>query len=350
LVVDDERSMRQVIYQMLQYAGYDCLIAANGSSALELMRDNPIDVVITDIVMPGINGIELTQRIKKEFNADVIVITGYAKDYSFGQIIEKGASDFIKKPIRANELIVRLKRVLRERAVLEDRNRAEKALIASESQLRALATRMKEMEEDLRKELARELHDRVGQNLTALSINLNVLKNYLSCESIGKTKRILDESMELVVETAEHIRDVMARLRPVGLDDYGLVAAINWYGERFSARTGMVVKIHVEGYTNRLPISLETGFFRIAQEAFTNIAKHAQANNVIVTLKDFDGRVRFTIFDDGKGFDANIIHIPGKDTGWGIVSMKERARALNGIFRVNSEPGKGTTVLVEVER
>ncbi len=353
LVVDDKRNMRDVISQILRYAGYDCKAVTSGEEALAHMRDHRVDVLITDIVMPGIDGMELTRRVKKEFNADVMIMTGYAKNYSFEEIIEKGASDFIEKPIRANELIIRLRRILKERSVLEDWNRTQAALVESENRLRALSSRLKETEENLRKELARELHDTVGQNLTALNLNLNVLKNFLPRAAVEKSDGILEDSMKLVVETTNHVRDVMARLRPVGLDDYGLVSALNWYGKRFSSRTGIPVKIHDNGNIKRLKPSLETELFRIAQEALTNIAKHADANNVDIFLTHHKGSVKLVISDNGKGFDmesvsSELAHIADRKTGWGLISMKERTHAIEGKLRIDSTPGKGTSVEIEV--
>jgi signal transduction histidine kinase len=348
LVVDDEKNLREVVSQMVRYAGFDCVAAQNGDGALDILQNVPVDVMVTDIVMPGMDGIELTLRTKKEFNVGVIVMTGYAKDYSFEQIIEKGADDFIEKPIRANELIIRLKRLIREREILDERNCAEAMLRDSENQLRALAVRLQEVEEEMRKEIARELHDRMGQNLTALNLNLNIIKNYLSDESLKKTEPILSDSMKLVVEATEHVRDVMAMLRPVGLDDYGLVSAMRWYGKCFSARTGIPVYVVADENYERLPVSMETELFRIAQEAFNNILKHAHANRVEVSYTRNKERIRFVIADNGEGFDPGAVSDGSEKIGWGLLLMKERARAVQGKLFVDSRPGKGTAVEVEV--
>ncbi len=348
LVVDDEKNLREVVSQMIRYAGFDCVTAQSGDDALLVLRRIPVNILVTDIVMPGIDGIQLTQRVKKEFDVGVIVMTGYAKDYSFEQVIEKGADDFIEKPIRTNELIVRLKRLIREREIIDERNRAENMLKDSENQLRALSVRLKAVEEEMRKEIARELHDRMGQNMTVLNLNLNILKNNLSDKALKRNETILSDSIKIVVETTEHVRDIMAMLCPVGLDDYGLVSALRWYGKSFKARTGIPVEVFADEHYERLPISMERELFRITQEAFNNILKHAHANQVKVTYMRSNGRIRLVISDDGDGFDPDAISDGSEKIGWGLLLMRERAHAICGKLNVSSHPGRGTSVEVDL--
>ncbi len=128
LVVDDEEIIREMLQETIEYAGYDCVIAADGAQALGMLDEKPVDVIITDIKMPGISGIELLREAKKRHDVDVIVMTGFIEDFTYEMIIELGASDFIGKPFRNKELIVRLKRVLRERNLLRERRRAHREL------------------------------------------------------------------------------------------------------------------------------------------------------------------------------------------------------------------------------
>jgi putative two-component system response regulator len=124
MVVDDEPPIREVFRMALEHTGYFCEVAENGNDALEKLKHSPIDVVITDIQMPGINGIELVKLIRERYDTDVIVMTGHVEDFTYDTIIELGARDFIHKPVRLTELLVRLKRVLNERALLSERNQA----------------------------------------------------------------------------------------------------------------------------------------------------------------------------------------------------------------------------------
>jgi PAS domain S-box-containing protein len=233
---------------------------------------------------------------------------------------------------------------------ITERKQAEKELKRSHKQLRALAARLSEVEEAERLRLAQELHDQVGQNLTALGINLNILPNLLSVKSTVRIGERLKDSQKLLEETIEKIRDVMADLRPSVLDDYGLLAAIRWYGEQFSNRTNIDIMIHGEELKPRLPMSVETTMFRISQEALTNIAKHSHAKKAIINLKEIDDKVQLSIADDGIGFDPETVYKMKKEMVWGLHAMKERAEALGGKFIVESKPVKGTKIIVEIKR
>ncbi len=136
LVVDDEEAVRNVTREGIKRAGYECSIARNGEEALTFLEETNVDVVITDIMMPGIDGVGLTKIVKEKYDSDIIIMTAYIEDFSYEAVIGKGASDFIEKPAGVRELIVRLKRVLRERAVLAERNRAEERLQHSLEKLR----------------------------------------------------------------------------------------------------------------------------------------------------------------------------------------------------------------------
>ncbi len=125
LVVDDEDSIRDMVLQGIKQAGFRGLSARNGEEAMALMEKNTIDVVISDIHMPGMNGIELTRKIKNKFNSAIIIMTGFIKDFSYENVIAEGADDFIQKPLMLEELELRLQRVLRERVILSERNQAE---------------------------------------------------------------------------------------------------------------------------------------------------------------------------------------------------------------------------------
>lgn len=160
----------------------------------------------------------------------------------------------------------------------------------------------------------------------------------------------LNDSLLLVEQTAEQIRDIMSSLRPPVLDDYGLLAALLWYGERFARRTDIKVLIEGEEPVPRLAVRVENTLFRIVQEALTNVAKHAQATQVTVTIQEDDGTLRLVVIDNGIGFDP--AHLPYQDVGrgLGLLIMKERAEAVGGVFRIESHPGGGTKLIVEVVR
>jgi PAS domain S-box-containing protein len=216
-------------------------------------------------------------------------------------------------------------------------------------ELRTLTARLAEVEESERRRLARELHDRVGQSLTALGINLNILRGQFPLKAAGKSTDRLEDSLRLVEETIGSIRNVMTDLRPPVLDDYGLVAALRWYGTQFSTRTGVPTQVRGEEPTPRLPPDMETGLFRIAQEALTNVSKHARATQIRITLETGADNVRLTIADDGVGFDPKLLREHGEGSGWGLINIRERAEALGGKLQVDTALGKGTRISVQVE-
>jgi signal transduction histidine kinase/DNA-binding NarL/FixJ family response regulator len=233
---------------------------------------------------------------------------------------------------------------------ITERKRAEEALHQYAQRLRTLATQMAEVEEAERKRLARELHDQVGQSLTALGINLNIVRTQMPKEATDVVLSRLDDSLALVEQTTERIRDVMADLRPPVLDDYGLVAALRWCGEQFASRTGIAISVHGEELDPRLPADVETVLFRIAQEALTNATKHAQATQVTMAVKVDDETVRLVVADDGVGFDLTRLSEPGERRGWGLLNMTERAEAAGGRCHIESRPAQGTKITVEVPR
>jgi signal transduction histidine kinase len=211
----------------------------------------------------------------------------------------------------------------------------------------AKATRRQvEVQEAERRALAGQLHDLVGQNLAGLSINLNVVKSQLSLGDGSRIGDRLNDSLGLVEETIESIRDVMAELRPAVLDDYGLTAGLRWYAEKFSSRTGVPTAVIERGPSRRLTPPAEAALFRIAQEALANTAKYAEARNAAVAIETKGESVSLVIEDDGRGFDQRTTPQPVKDHGWGLMIMRERAEAVGGQLTVESEPGSGTRVIV----
>lgn len=218
-------------------------------------------------------------------------------------------------------------------------------------QLRALTGRLAETREVERKALARELHDQVGQNLTALNLNLNIicarLQNATSAAT-GPVETLLDDSLQLIEQTTERVQNVMANLRPPVLDDYGLVEALRWYGAQLATRVSFTITVEGQEPEPRLTSSVENALFRITQEALTNVTKHAQAGQVTVTVEMDNGTVRLIITDNGLGFDSAGRANATKRRSWGLITMAERTEAVGGRFKIESDSGQGTKVIVEV--
>jgi PAS domain S-box-containing protein len=222
---------------------------------------------------------------------------------------------------------------------------------AQQRRFRALAGRLAEVEETTRQRLARDLHDRVGPNLTALNLNLNVVRNLLPLTEMDpRIEARLEDSFRLTEQTVEQIRNIMAELRPAVLDDYGLLAGLRWLAQQFAERTELETTVQGEVALQRLPADVETACYRIAEEALNNIAKHAQATEVTLRLEVTANTVRLLITDNGCGFDLDGTRYRRREVagGWGLTIMRERAEALGGHFQVETAVGHGTKVAVEV--
>jgi PAS domain S-box-containing protein len=231
---------------------------------------------------------------------------------------------------------------------ISERKQAEQALQQSHQQLQHLTARLGEVEGRERHNLARELHDRVGQSLTALSINLSIVQSQLSAASAQQIGTRLTDSFQLIDETVEHVRDVMANLYPPVLADYGLAAALRWYGERFSRHTTIAVRVEEDGSTSsRLPAHLEAVLFRVAQEALNNVARHAQARQIMIQLTT-GATVQLCIQDDGCGFDPAQAITTDEHSGWGLRAMRERVEAVGGSLDLHAAPGQGTSVCAQI--
>jgi PAS domain S-box-containing protein len=259
------------------------------------------------------------------------------------------------RPFSMDERIVRPDGAVRElrthgQVVRDEGGRALKMVGAcmdvteqkrSEAALRALSRRLVQAEENERRRIARELHDRVGQNLSALNINLDILLGRLG---EGALRRRLEDSLKLVDATLQSIENVMADLRPALLDEYGLAAALAWYGEEYSQRTGIRVGVTAAEASRGLAPETAVALFRIAQEALNNAAKHSSATTIEVGLEESEGELVLSVRDDGRGFDPAA----APRGRWGMTTMRERAEAAGGRLVVDSAPGAGTIVRAAV--
>lgn len=218
------------------------------------------------------------------------------------------------------------------------------------AELRALAAKLQNLQEAERKALAQELHDRVGQNLTGLSINLGLIRSTLSPVSLEQVQGRIADCVGLVGNTMECVRDVMAELHPPGLSEYGLPTALKLCCEQLSKRTGMRLTITANEPLARPDREFENALFRIAQEALMNAIRHSQARKVTVSLKPAGDGLSLCVADDGVGFDTSTQSSLAEGGRFGLITMRERAEAAGGEFRVESRPGMGTKVVVVLKR
>jgi signal transduction histidine kinase len=205
-----------------------------------------------------------------------------------------------------------------------------------------LSRRLVTAQEAERRNIARELHDEIGQALTVMQLNLQAM--LLSPVTDVVSPR-LNESLVLVERVLEQVRDISLNLRPSILDDLGLEPALRWYTERQAALVGLIAGFHADSLEQRLDPVVETECFRIAQEALTNVVRHSQAKSVTVELREKDGQLHLRVRDDGVGFDVAVVRERAvRGTSLGLLSMEERAVLAGGRLEFNSAPGRGTEV------
>jgi signal transduction histidine kinase len=246
----------------------------------------------------------------------------------------------------ANSIIVPLYNLpLMLSIVLIAFQRHRRQLRTTAEEVRQLYVRLANVEDDERRALHAALHDRVGANLAALRIELDVASSMMSPTESSGVQRHLAGAREIATETIVMARDLMAELRPSALDDYGLVAALRNFAESQGSRMDLSIDVVGEDLTPRPDMLVEGALFRIAQEAVINAARHASATRVGLRVGARDGRVSLTIEDDGVGFD---LRAPGVGPAhWGLKNMRERARAVGGTLVVETAPGSGTRVTAE---
>jgi signal transduction histidine kinase len=227
---------------------------------------------------------------------------------------------------------------------ITERKRSEEQLKQSRQRLRDLASHLQSIREEERSRIAREIHDELGQALTALKMDTHWIGQRLS-----KDQQLLLEKAKsmskLIDTTVQSVQRISSELRPGLLDDLGLSAAVEWQANEFRNRTGIACETISDPEDIALNQALSTAVFRIFQEALTNIARHANARRVEVILKEKYGKVRLTVRDNGKGITEKQI---SDARSFGLIGMRERVHSFRGELRISGAPDKGTTVEVSI--
>lgn len=208
-------------------------------------------------------------------------------------------------------------------------------------ELRSLSLQTAKALEDERRLISRELHDQIGQLLTAIQMKFNKIE---VSKDPSERSRYVQEGKALVYRTVTAARDLAMGLRPSVLDDLGLVAALEWQAREFKRRSGILVNLNLDGNLSELPEGHRTCLYRIVQEALTNCGRHSQAEHVELTVHGGKDQISLTVWDDGKGFDAK----QSTRRGLGLVGIEERVRELGGNAKIHSQAGKGTLLEVQI--
>ena len=357
LMVDDNPMVLFAMGHLLRTEGFTVFEAKDGAECLVKARAEQPDLVLLDVMLPDINGVELCRKIKSspETSQLFVVLLSSIETSPDSQItgLEAGADGYITRPIENRELVARVQAMLRirlaETALRKahddlERRVAERTeeLSRANGALKALSLRMVDVQEAERRFLARELHDEIGQTVTCLKL---VLETSLRPESPAQ-QQSFDEALGLINDLIERVRQLSINLRPQMLDDLGLMTALDWHLKRYQKQTGIAVQFRHTPMPERLEPGLETAIFRIVQEALTNVARHARVKVVTVRVWANAGRAGVQIEEAGAGFD--VATVLARRASSGVAGMKERAELLGGEFTLESSPGHGTCLTVEL--
>ncbi len=382
LLVDDTPNNLDVLVDFLQAYGFGLRIARSGESALRRVGYDAPSLILLDVLLPGIDGFETCRQLQAEpatRDIPIIFMTSLANAEDKVRGFEAGAVDYVTKPLQQAEVLARITTHLRQRAhtqtlqaqnrQLVDSHQVEKerllqAVAQQRSQLRTLAAKLTDVQEDERQRLARELHDEMGQALTAIRMNLAAVDKALAATASTRTRERLAEAAQLADDTLEQIRELALDLRPAMLDDLGLVPALRWYVNRFAKRTETTVDFAASGFAEQRRLSplLETALYRILQEALTNVARHAAASRVQLHLaveapaastatptpNAKIPEVVAVIQDNGRGFDPEAPAPANRASGVGLLGMRERVTLLGGTWQLDSAPGAGTQIQIRI--
>lgn len=350
LIVDDEPVARQTLGALLESYGYQLGMAENGLEGVQKAREMHPDVILLDVMMPIMDGFEVCRRLRADpevAEVPIILITALDDRDSRLAGLEAGADDFLAKPFDSLELTIRLntlRRVDRYRRLVEEREKLKLALAElseKNRQLRVLSRQVLTAQENERRRLAVELHDEVGQLITALKLILE--------QQAGQPGQAapawLAEARAITNDLFRDVREMSLNLRPTVLDDFGLSAALDWLVRRFTSQTQITIYHNINPLDERrFDKTVETAIFRISQEALTNIARYAGVTEASLLLVIEPEHLQISISDAGQGFDRASLP-PGQSSG--LSGMEERATLAGGSFNLQSTPGEGTLVLAD---
>lgn len=239
--------------------------------------------------------------------------------------------------------VVAMVSVARTRSLEANAARHRRLIERGAEDLRRLSLRLSQAQEAERKSISRELHDQVGQTLTALRIELVNIEEFRQ-DAGGGFAQHMAEARKLAEEALRTVRDISMGLRPALLDELGLDPALKWQAREFTRRSGVAVEIQIDGSLDRLPDTHRTCVYRVAQEALTNCARHARASQIRITVHGGATAISLTVEDNGVGFDVPA----ASSRGLGLLGAGERVRELGGTMEIFSQPSKGTLLRCEI--
>jgi signal transduction histidine kinase len=362
LVVDDNADMRQYLARLLgEHYQVEC--APDGQIALEIAREHPPNLILSDVMMPVMDGFELLAAVRKDDRMrriPVVLLSARAGEESRVDGLHAGADDYLIKPFSARELLARvgarleiaslqnelaesLDKQVRARTTQLEHRTAE--LLMQAEDIRHLTAELLQTQDEERRHIARELHDSAGQTLTVLGMNLAQLVQQATRKD-PELVRCAEESEELVHQLQREIRTTSYLLHPPMLDESGLSSALELYVSGVRERTGLAIDLTVSADVGRVPREMELVVFRLVQECLTNIHRHSQSKSAAIRLIRGEDGLTLEVRDQGKGIsEKRFAEIQAGGAGVGIRGMRERVRQFGGKMNVDSNQS-GTCVNV----
>ncbi len=343
LVVEDEAITALDLEQTLSLLGYDVArMVATGEEAIAAAAESKFDLVLSDIVLRGrMDGIEASAEIFRTHGVPIVFLTAYGDWSTLSRARDAEPYGYLIKPFHAEAL-----RATVETALL--RSELERRLREREADLQLLSVNLIAAREDERTKLAQDIHDDLGQSLTLLKLETSWMRDHPQMDPAEVVRRQADVS-RIVDESISSVRRLVTGLRPPVLDEVGLVQALDWLCREFTKSIGTTARFDAKfemGSLERLSRDAVTALFRIAQESLTNVARHAEATEVLVTIREDSETVRLEIEDNGVGIDPSQDPRRGSH---GVLGIRERVASLGGAveFRVPAT-GTGTVISVQV--
>src|SRR5215470_15389545 len=343
LMVDDQPAKLLSYEAILRELGENLIKANSGREALDRLLKTDIAVVLMDVSMPELDGFELADMIRQhprfQQTAIIFISAVHMSDLDRLQGYQRGAVDYISVPIIPELLRAKV-------SVFAELHRQRRQLEVLNQELRRLSSSLIATQDEERRRIARELHDGLGQELSAAKMMVEGLIR--PDQSADWKARAATEAATSIQRAIQQVRSISHLLHPPLLDEVGLRCALEQYVEGFARRSGIETLIDPEASTfPRLTPELETAIFRIVQEALTNVFRHSEARKARVTLLKRDKQIVITVRDDGKGIGEHVIEFRPGSLGIGIAGMRQRVKEFGGEFQIlNAAPGTSVEVVI----
>lgn len=346
LVVEDEMIVAQDIGEQLRRLGYVVLgPAGDGETALRLIETGKPDLVLMDIALRGrLDGVKTAAIIHDRFPIPVIFVTALSDKGTLQRAKVTEPSGILYKPFEQHELFAAVETALYKFRMDRALRESEAKYRRTAEDLRRLAAHLEKAREEERTRIAHELHDELGQAMTAMRIDIAWIQKNIPGSAVRLRARI-ESLAALADEALASVRRLSMEMRPSILDDLGLQAALEWQISDFAQRTGIGARLEDGLDDARLTPEQATALFRIVQEALTNISRHAKATRVRIQLREKDGEGFCRIVDNGLGITSQAL---AKRRSFGVVGMRQRVLALGGGFDIAGRPGRGTEIRISI--